>query len=65
MEDEVARLRAEVAEMRRLLMKHQFSGLTPIGSVGVCPECAGAAPPRGTGHRRGCAIAAALAATAV
>jgi len=64
-EDEVARLRAEVAELRRLLVKHQFAGLTPIGSVGVCPECAGAAPPEGTGHRRGCALAAALAATAV
>ena len=65
MEDEVARLRAEVAELRRLLVKHQFAGLTPIGSVGVCPECDGAAPPEGAGHRRGCALAAALAATAV
>jgi len=64
-EDEVARLRAEVAELRRLLVKHQFAGLTPIGSVGVCPECDGAAPPEGTGHRRGCSLAAALAATAV
>ncbi len=59
--DEVERLRRENAELRRLLAKHQFSGLTPAQSVGACPECAGAAPPAGTGHRPGCALAAALA----
>jgi hypothetical protein len=59
-EDEVARLRDENAELKRLLMKHQWSGLTPIGSIGACPECAGTAPPLGTGHRAGCALAAAL-----
>ncbi len=65
MEDELARLHRENAELRRLLTKHQYSGLTPIGSIGVCPECAGAAPPEGSGHRRGCAIAQALAAAPV
>lgn len=64
MEDELARLREENAELRRLLTKHQYSGLAPVGSVGACPECAGVAPPEGTGHRAGCAIAAALAAAA-
>jgi len=64
MDAELARLRQENAELRRLLAKHQWSGLTPIGAVGVCPECAGAAPPEGSGHRPGCAIAAALAAAA-
>ncbi|MBJ7594550.1 MAG: hypothetical protein JF886_06740 [Candidatus Dormibacteraeota bacterium] len=59
-EDEVARLRAEVAELLRLLEKHQWSGLTPVKSIGACPECAGARPPEGTGHRPGCALAAAL-----
>ncbi len=62
-DDEVRHLRAEIAELRRLLDKHQWAGLTPIGSTGVCPECAGAAPPEGRGHRPGCALAAALAAT--
>jgi hypothetical protein len=57
---EVARLRAENAELRRLLRRHQWSGLTPVGSVGVCPECGGAAPPAGGGHRPGCAVAVAL-----
>jgi hypothetical protein len=64
MDGELARLRQENAELRRLLTKHQWSGLTPIGAVGVCPECAGAAPPEGSGHRPDCAIAAALAAAA-
>ncbi|MDQ6846625.1 MAG: hypothetical protein M3019_03455 [Candidatus Dormibacteraeota bacterium] len=59
-EDEVSRLRAEVAELHRLLAKHQWSGLTPIKSTGACPECAAARPPEGTGHRPGCALAAAL-----
>lgn len=65
MEDELARLRRQNSELRRLLTKHQFSGLTPIDSIGVCPECAGAAPPEGSGHRPGCAIARALAAAPV
>jgi hypothetical protein len=59
-EDELRRLRVENVELRRLLDKHQWAGLTPVGSVGACPECAGAAPPYGTGHRAGCALAAAL-----
>jgi hypothetical protein len=59
-DDEVIRLRAENAELKRLLLKHQWSGLTPPESIGACPECAGTAPPEGTGHRPGCALAAAL-----
>jgi hypothetical protein len=59
-QDEVRRLQIENAELRRLLGKHQWSGLTPVGSIGACPECAGSAPPLGTGHRPGCALAAAL-----
>jgi hypothetical protein len=61
-EDEVRRLRLENAELHRLLDKHQWSGLTPVGSAGACPECAGVAPPYGSGHRPGCALAAALSA---
>ena len=63
-EDEISRLRAENAELRRLLAKHQWAGLTPVGATGACPECAGSAPPEGRGHRPGCAWAAALAAAA-
>lgn len=59
-EDEIAVLRDENAELRRLLTKHQYAGLTPMPSNGACPECAGSAPPDGTGHRHGCAIAAVL-----
>lgn len=59
---EVSTDAAECAELRRLLKKHQWAGLTPVGSVGACPECAGTAPPRGTGHRPGCALAAAVSA---
>ncbi len=59
-DDEVARLKAENAELKRLLLKHQWSGLTPVGSSGACPECLGTAPPHGAGHRPGCALAAAL-----
>jgi hypothetical protein len=44
-----------------LLEKHQWSGLTPYKSAGCCPECAGASPPQGKGHRPNCAIVAALA----
>jgi len=60
-EPEVSRLRSENAELRRLLVKHQWGGLTPIKSNGACPECAGSKPPDGRGHRAGCAVAAALA----
>jgi len=62
-EDELTRLRAENIELRRLLLKHQWAGLAPVGSIGACPECAGSAPPEGTGHRPGCALAAAIAAS--
>ena len=55
------RFEVEDAELRRrLLEKHQWSGLTPVKSHGVCPECCGAEPPFGQGHRPGCAIAAAV-----
>ncbi len=40
-EAEVGRLRAENAELRRLLAKNQWGGLTPIKSNGACPECSG------------------------
>ena len=53
-------LRAENAAQRRLLEKHQWSGLTPSKSGGVCPECC-ASRRSSLGHRPGCAIAAALA----
>jgi hypothetical protein len=55
------RLRTENAELKRLLDKHQWAGLTPMTSNGACPECSGSAPPAGSGHRPGCAIAKALA----
>jgi hypothetical protein len=55
--DEVDELLAAYAEARRLLAKHQWSGLTPTESHGVCPECCGSS---WSGHRPGCAIAAAL-----
>lgn len=64
-DEELVRLRAENAELKRLLMKHQWSGLTPVGSLGACPECSGTAPPEGTGHRPGCALASALQARKV
>jgi hypothetical protein len=57
---DVDNLRAENAELRRLLSKHQWSGLVPAKSNGACPECAGSKPPQGRGHRPGCAIAAVL-----
>ena len=56
---EIDMLRAENAEQRRLLGKHQWSGLTPSRSGGVCPECCASAR-FAQGHRPGCAIAAAL-----
>ena len=55
--DEVLELLVQNAEMRRLLGEHQWSGLTPVKSGGVCPECCG---PRHRGHRPGCAIEAML-----
>lgn len=61
-DEEVQALPAGCVELRRLLEKHQWSGLTPIKSIGACPECGGSQPPEGRGHRPGCAIAAALAA---
>jgi hypothetical protein len=64
MDDEIQRLRAEVEMLRRLLAKHQWAGLTPVGAAGACPECSGVQPPEGSGHRPGCALAAAIAAAA-
>src|SRR2546423_13603499 len=61
-EDEVARLREENAELRRLLNKHQWAGLTPPGSAGAWPAGSGGAAPGGVGNPPRCAIAAALAA---
>ena len=43
-DDEVRGLRAENAELRRLLNKHQWGGLTPVKSNGACPECSGSKP---------------------
>ena len=60
-DSQVQRLREENAELRRLLLKHQWGGLTPLKSNGACPECSGSKGPEGRGHRAGCAIAAALA----
>jgi hypothetical protein len=64
MPDEVQLSQAEIlelvtqnAEMRRLLGEHQWSGLTPLKSHGVCPECCGSSR---HGHRPGCAINAML-----
>jgi hypothetical protein len=54
---DIFQLRAETAELRRLLDKHQWSGLTPLKSQGACPECCGS---KNHGHRPGCAIAAAV-----
>lgn len=64
MGDAETSLRAENAELRRLLEKHQWAGLIPIKSSGCCPECCGPSPPHGSGHRPGCAIAVILAITA-
>lgn len=55
--DDILELLAQNAEMRRLLNEHQWSGLTPVKSGGVCPECCGSAR---NGHRPGCALEAML-----
>jgi hypothetical protein len=55
--DEILDLLAQNAEMRRLLGEHQWAGLTPSKSGGVCPECCGSSR---NGHRPGCALQAAL-----
>lgn len=56
---EIEQLLRQNAEMRRLLAEHQWSGLAPLKSRGVCPECCGS---HRNGHRDGCALEAALAA---
>jgi hypothetical protein len=56
--EEVGHLIEQNAEMRRLLAEHQWGGLTPVTSHGVCPECWGSSR---IGHRDGCALAAILA----
>ena len=55
--EEIAEVIAQNAEMRRLLADHQWAGLTPSKSHGVCPECCGSSR---FGHRPGCAISAAI-----
>ncbi|HWD66213.1 MAG TPA: hypothetical protein VG405_13685 [Solirubrobacteraceae bacterium] len=55
--EDILELLSQNAEMRRLLAVHQWSGLTPIKSGGVCPECCGSAR---HGHRPGCALEAML-----
>jgi hypothetical protein len=62
-ERELAMLRALNGELRRLLEKHQWSGVTPTKSYGACPECGGSEAPFATGHQPGCAIAAVLGAS--
>jgi hypothetical protein len=57
---EIEELRAQHAEMRRLLAKHQWVNVTPVRSYGACPECGGSEAPFAHGHHPGCAIAAAL-----
>jgi hypothetical protein len=59
-DEDAVRLRLLNAELRRLLEKHQWSGITPTKSYGACPECGGSAAPFAEGHRPGCAIATAL-----
>lgn len=56
---EVEQLLEQNSQMRRLLAEHQWSGLTPLKSGGVCPECCGSSR---NGHRPGCALDAVLAA---
>jgi hypothetical protein len=55
--EDIAALLEQNAVMRRLLAEHQWSGLTPAESGGVCPECCGSAR---SGHRPGCALEAVL-----
>lgn len=55
--EETLELVTQNAEMRRLLGEHQWSGLTPAKSGGVCPECCGS---KRHGHRSGCALEAVL-----
>lgn len=62
--EDAVRLRLWNVELRRLLEKHQWSGITPTKSYGACPECGGSSAPFADGHRPGCAIAAALEAEA-
>lgn len=62
-ERELAQLRALNSEFRRLLEKHQWSGLTPTKSYGACPECGGSSAPESGGHRSSCAISAVLKAS--
>jgi hypothetical protein len=56
---EIEQLLRQNAEMRSLLAEHQWSGLAPLKSRGVCPECCGSSR---NGHREGCALEAALGA---
>jgi hypothetical protein len=55
--EDVLELLAQNAELRRLLEENQWSGLTPIKSGGVCPECCGSSR---HGHRPDCPLKAAL-----
>ena len=56
---EIEQVLRQNTEFRRLLAEHQWSGLTPLKSRGVCPECCGS---HRNGHRDGCALEAALSA---
>jgi hypothetical protein len=58
--EEIEQLRAQNAELRRLVEKHQWVNVTPVRSFGACPECGGSEAPFAHGHYDGCAIAAAL-----
>lgn len=58
--EEIEMIRAQNVELRRLLEKHQWINVTPVTSYGACPECGGSEAPFASGHRHGCAIAAAL-----
>lgn len=58
--EDIEKLRAQNAELRRLLDKHQWVNVTPVRSFGACPECGGTEASFAPGHRDGCAIAAAL-----
>jgi hypothetical protein len=60
--EEIEQVRAQNAELRRLLEKHQWVNVTPVTSYGACPECGGSEAPFAPGHRDGCAIAGALSA---